>query len=476
MIKHKKLAHFTEASSSVIYPIYLEQKLCPTLVEELGYDPVSDIDAEYGVITTVNTLSKLPFKNIYFLGLGKEADITTSLLLQAFGKVVKAVKEDDLVVDLVKAHTDSICSLEIAALFTEAAIIADYKFTKITAEPSLTKTFDLLSDQDISATIDKAVIVASAVNNARTLGNTPSNLMTPLHLADYATKLASECGLELTVYGNKELKEMGAGALLGVNQGSAHEARLIVLKYNGAGDEPYSALVGKGLTFDSGGYNLKPSNSMTGMKFDMSGGGNVLSAIEAISKLKLKANVYAVVPATENMISGEGYKCDDVLVSLSGKTIEVTNTDAEGRIIMSDAFTYIQNKGATKIIDVATLTGACMVALGDAYTGAFSNDDEYVKKFIATAKLANEKVWHMPIGEEYAKVMKTQSVVADIVNSDGRMGGASMAAEFLHQFVNEGTSWIHLDIAGTASVKTATDLFAVGATGVMVKSLTKMFE
>ena len=476
MITQAKISHAVESNYSMIYPIYQGKSICKKIVAALGYDPLEDVDQSYGAITFLNTMGKLPFKMIYFIGLGKEEEINPTTMLNAFGKIVKTVKEENLLADLHHADTANISAQEIAALFTEAALLASYNFTKVGKAPEKEKTFELLSNDSIESVIEQTVVVANAINHTRTLGNMPSNLMTPVILAEYASKLAKECSLESTILTNKELEEIGAGALLAVNQGSEEEARLIVLKYNGAGDEPYTALIGKGLTFDSGGYNLKPSASMTGMKFDMCGGATVLGAIEVIAKLKLKANVYAIVPSTENMISGEGFKCDDVVTSLSKKTIEITNTDAEGRLILCDAITYATQLGAKKIIDIATLTGACVVALGDVYTGAFSNNDSFYNKFHAVSKEVNEKVWRMPLDDGYAKQLVTTSTVADLINSGGRMGGASVAAEFLHQFVEDDIEWIHLDVAGTASSTKANDLNPVGATGVMVKSLAKLFK
>ena len=241
---------------------------------------------------------------------------------------------------------------------------------------------------------------------------------------------------------------------------------MICLKYTNA-DTPYTAVIGKGLTFDSGGYNLK-GNSL-GMKYDMCGGADVLGVMKTLGALKAKANVYGIIPTTENLVSGKAYKPQDVITTLSGKTVEIISTDAEGRLILCDAITYAQQLGATQLIDLATLTGACVSALGDIYTGVFSNDDEYYQEFDKAMKESDEKGWRLPIDEEYFAKLKSHS--ADFKNSVGKAGaGASVAANFLEAFVEEGTKWIHLDIAGTA------DNDGTAATGAMVRSVVNMVK
>ena len=475
MIQQAKVQHPVDAKNSVIFPIYEDGHFCGKLAEVLGYDYTEELNKAYGEITKISTQGKLSYPTIYVLGLGSEKDICGEKILKAFGKVTKVVKEDSVSVYLKPVIAKKYNLSELVLLATEAILCASYEFKKINKEEKQEKDFEIIASDDVTKEIETATIVASAINHSRTLANMPSNYMIPEDLATYATKLAKECKLEITVFGNAELKEMGAGAILGVNQGSTHEARLIVIKYNGAGDEPYTALVGKGITFDSGGYNLKPSAAMTNMKYDMSGGAVVLGAMEIIAKKKLPVNLYTIVSATENMISGEGYKCDDVLISLSGKTIEVTNTDAEGRIILCDAITYAIQLGATRIVDVATLTGAVRIALGNLYTGVFSNDEEFYQDLCVAAKKAKEKIWRLPLDEEYAKLLRN-STVADIVNSPGKGPGSTIGAEFIHEFVTEGVAWAHLDIAATASSETDHDLGPKGSTGVMVKTLASLFE
>lgn len=475
MIKQSKIEHIKDSNISVLYPIYEDDSICSKIRNGLGYELNEEVDRKLGKVTTIYTLGKFPFKSITFVGLGKESEIATLRLQKAFNALVSANKENTVVVDIRRAITDNFDLHTLAQLFSESQVVSDYEFTKIGTTVKEEKSYEIIGAEDISTDIEKGCIIGTAINHARTLGDMPSNYMTPIDLAKYSKELAKECNLEIEVLTNKELKEIGAGGILGVNQGSTIEAHLIVLKYNGDGDAPYTALVGKGLTFDSGGYNLKPSASMTTMKSDMCGGANVLGAMEIISKCKLKANVYAIIPATENMISGEAFNCDDVLVSLSKKTVEITNTDAEGRLILMDGITYAQQLGAKRIIDVATLTGAVIVALGKTYTGVFSNDEMFYQQFKNAANISNEKIWRLPIDEDYTELLKT-SKVADLVNSVAGSAGSSIAACFLEQFVEEGIQWIHLDIAGTSYDAKCNPLASQGATGAMAKTMAALFE
>ena len=284
------------------------------------------------------------------------------------------------------------------------------------------------------------------MNLAKRLADTPANYMTSIDLMEEARELAERYNLEIEVLDNDALGEMGAGAILAVNQGSEYPAYIVNIKYRN-GDNDLISLIGKGIIFDTGGYNLK-SNSL-GMKYDMSGAADVLGTMEIIASLGLNVNVDGIICVSDNMLSGNSVKPGDVVISLSEKSIEITNTDAEGRLVLCDGITYAQRNGSKYLVDIATLTGACVGALGNTYTGVFSNDDEYYKLFEDALRKANEKGWRLPLDAEYAKMLESKS--ADIKNSSGkREAGASVAAEFLKSFVNEGTRWIHLDIAGTS--------------------------
>lgn len=405
------------------------------------------------------------------LGLGEAEKMTLDRIRETGGRLAREAKEDRCIL----ADTLACGKIGLEQAVYELAFGAaygQYEFAKIGAEPKERPEISLASQEDAAA--KEAALTAQCVNRARNLGNTPSNYMTPEALAKEAERLAEDLGVSCEILTNRELEELGAGAILGVNRGSSHEARLITLRYQGNGDAPFTALVGKGITFDAGGYNLKSASSMRGMKFDMCGGANVLGAFELIVRRKEKANVLAIVGATENKVGPDGYNCDDVLVSLSGRSIEITNTDAEGRLILCDAITYAQRQGAKRIVDMATLTGACITALGDRYTGAFSNSDAFFRELEKAAKEEGELVWRLPVDEEFRNTMK-KSPVADLVNAvPGGSGGSCLAAAFLEEFVEEGVEWIHLDIAGPSETGKERPWAAGGATGVMIRTLAGM--
>lgn len=413
-------------------------------------------------------------RHILILGLGDKEAMTPQKAGELIGECVRREKEDLCV------FTDTLAcdhvSIQDAAW--EAAYYAEYAlydFTKIRREKEQSPEISFASSQDIAPLCEQARLTASFVNHARDLGNMPNNFMTPEDLAEEASRLAKELNLDCEILTNKELEEIGAGALLGVNRGSSHGARLITLRYEGDPGAPWTALVGKGLTFDAGGYNLKSSSGMNGMKFDMCGASNALCALELIARQKGKANVMAVLGATENKIGPDAYTCNEVLVSLSGKTIEITNTDAEGRLVLCDAITYAQKQGAQKIIDLATLTGACVAALGKNYTGAFTNAPEFLNSLEKASQKTGEKLWQLPLDEYFHEQVK-KSTVADMNNCVSGIGaGSSLAAAFLEEFIEEGVQWIHLDIAGSSDFSDGKPYMAKGATGVMVRTLGEMF-
>jgi leucyl aminopeptidase len=291
-------------------------------------------------------------------------------------------------------------------------------------------------------------------------------------MADAARKMAAEYGLEVEVLEKEQMAEMGMGALLGVAQGSQQPPKFIILRYKGSSsDEVDVALVGKGITFDSGGISIKPSERMSDMKGDMAGGASVMATLITLARLKPKVNVTAIVPATENLPSGTALKPGDILMAMNGKTIEVLNTDAEGRLILADALSYARKLGARSIIDVATLTGACMVALGNVCTGAFGNNQELTSKVIAAGNEVGEFIWQLPMYDDYKEQLKSD--IADIKNIGGRYGGAITAAKFLEEFVNK-TPWVHLDIAGTSDTDKEKGYLVKGATGVPVRTLANL--
>jgi len=318
--------------------------------------------------------------------------------------------------------------------------------------------------------MDTARVIGESQNFTRTLVNEPSNRMTPTMLADHAKKMAQEVGLNCQVYGADKIKELKMGAFWSVAQGSDEPPALIVLRYEPAGapEKPVLGLVGKGITFDTGGISIKPADGMEKMKYDMAGGAAMLGAMRAIALLKPRVKVTAIVCATENMPSGKAQKPGDVQIAMSGKSIEIINTDAEGRLVLADGLFYARQLGCTHLVDAATLTGAVVVALGYVHAGIFANDDKMYERFSKAEDKAGEKFWRMPLDDEYKEVIR--SGIADIVNSGGRWGGAITAAMFLKEFAEE-TPWLHLDIAGTAWTEEAKPWIAKGPSGIAVRSL-----
>jgi leucyl aminopeptidase len=327
---------------------------------------------------------------------------------------------------------------------------------------------------ELDQAFERGRILGEAQNFSRELANEPANRLTPMILADRARAMAAEAGLEYEVLDQDRMRQLGMGSLLGVAQGSAEPPALIIVRYKPAGT-PKSAdhlgLIGKGVTFDTGGVSIKPADGMEKMKYDMSGGAAVLGAMKAIAQLKPSIPVTAFVPAVENMVGSRAQRPGDIVKSLNGKTIEVLNTDAEGRMILIDAITYAKRLGITHMVDAATLTGAIVIALGHVNIGAFTNNEAMLGKVMAAAKSEGEKMWHMPLDEEYKELLK--SAFADLGNIGGRYGGAISAAWFLKEFA-EDTPWVHLDIAGTAWLDDPKPYMAKGPSGVCVRTFTRL--
>ncbi len=325
----------------------------------------------------------------------------------------------------------------------------------------------------IEAALREGVILGEAQNFTRTLVNEPGNVMTPTVLGQKAAEMCSQYGLTCEVYGADKLKELKMGAFWGVTKGSQEPPALIVMKYEPAKApaSPVLGLVGKGITFDTGGISIKPADGMEKMKYDMAGGAAMIGAMQAIAQLKPSVRVIGVVCAAENMPSGTAMKPGDVQIAMSGKSIEIINTDAEGRLVLADGLAYARQLGATHLIDAATLTGACVVALGMVNAGSFSNDDETYQHFTDALKISGERFWRLPVEDDYREMIK--SSIADIMNTGGsRYGGAITAAMFLKEFV-EDTPWIHLDIAGVAWTEEQKPWMAKGPSGIAVRSITE---
>ena len=308
---------------------------------------------------------------------------------------------------------------------------------------------------------------------ARDMVNEPANVMTPTRMAETAGRVAGSDNLSLTVFEASQMREMGMGALLGVAQGSDQPPKLIVLEYNGDPERPENnlGLVGKGITFDTGGISLKQPGGMEAMKGDMAGGASVIAAMQVIARLQPKINVAGIIAATENMPGGSAQRPGDVVRAMNGKTIEVINTDAEGRLVLADALCWARQKGITRLVDVATLIGAMVVSLGKACTGVMGNDQSLVDQIAAAGDDAGERFWQLPMFDEYKDLIKSD--VADMKNSGGRQAGSITAAFLLSEFV-DGAAWVHLDIAGTSTASSTKGYHVKGASGVPVRTLAQL--
>ncbi|MFN8216159.1 MAG: leucyl aminopeptidase [Solirubrobacterales bacterium] len=349
---------------------------------------------------------------------------------------------------------DAVAPEVAAEALVTGTILGAYRFDRFRREdadepPTALESLTLLGPPQLGAAAEAARIGAEAQNRARDLQNTPANFATPSFLADRAEAIGREFGsVAVDVLRREEIVAMGMGGLAAVSQGSSEGPRLIVLRYEGGGSGPRLGLVGKGVTFDTGGISLKPGAGMNEMKFDMSGGAAVLEAVAAIAEIGLAVDLVAIVPATENMPSGTAIKPGDVITQYNGKTVEVNNTDAEGRLILADALAYAIELGAERLVDLATLTGAVLIALGSTYAAVIGNDDALAAELIEAGAATGELTWRLPLHDEYRELMK--GTVADLSNLGAkREAGTITAACFLEQFVDE-TPWAHIDIAGTA--------------------------
>lgn len=442
------------------------------------------------ISSEAKAITKLPIagkavKHILFVGLGEGKGLTAEVLRNAFGSIgkqLKASKKTAYTIWLESFTTENITEEEAAFLAGEGIGLGFYKVKhyKTTSNEADTYLEDVhfvaaSPAEEVAANYEVGHIYAEATNEARTLVNTPPNLLTATDLADYAEELGKQYGFEVEILNKAQMEELGMGAILSVNKGSVQEPRMITLKYKAKDTwEDVIGLVGKGVTYDTGGYSLKPRESMVGMKGDMGGAAAVLGAMKIIGETRPNKNVMAVVGATDNMVSGEALKPDDVITTLSGKTVEVLNTDAEGRLVLADAVTYAKQQGANYLIDVATLTGGVIVALGKDKTGALTNNEAFFEEFMEATVDTNEFVWRLPLTESDKKRIRN-SELADLNNSPGRDGHMIFGGGFIGEFA-EDTPWIHLDIAGTSDAGAAYDLGPKGGTGVMVRTLASFIE
>ncbi len=435
-----------------------------------------------GEQTLLHTLGKLPAERVLVVGLGRPEEYTLDRVRVASAEALRLLRKISarrVGSILHGTGPGGLDAVGAAQALTEGAILGLYRFNRYKADTDGGKEIASLAlmgrDRARLPLLEEAVrrgqIMAEATNAARDLVNEPGNSLTPRELARRAQALVRGTGVRARVFGPQALRRLGAGGLLGVARGSVEPPQLILLEYRGRGRGPHLGLVGKGITFDSGGISIKPAENMETMKGDMAGAAAAIAATVAIARLRIPIRLTTVVPATENLPSGSALKPGDILRALSGKTIEVVNTDAEGRLVLADALHYARMRRVTHLVDAATLTGACVVALGNVNTGAFTNDGALLDRVVAAGKTAGEKIWPMPMDPEYDELIKSE--VAEVKNSGGRRGGAITGAKFLQRFVGE-TPWVHLDIAGTAQTDKEKGYQVKGATGVMVRTFVNL--
>ena len=432
----------------------------------------------------------IPARRVLVIGLGKKEKFDLETVRQSIGKACSKIQKigikraSILVPGLdVPNLSKELGRSEVAQAAAEGAVLATYQYrefkTKDLEEQREMEELVLLEPQpERSRETEEGArvgeIIAQAANVARSLINGPGNVITPQAMAEEAERLAQRWNLKCQVLDEVAIKEVGMGGLLGVAQGSQQPPRFIILEYNRVpeGTAPI-VLVGKGLTFDSGGISIKPSQNMEDMKYDMAGAAAVLGAIQATAALELPLHVVGLVPATENLPSGTAIKPGDVIHSLSGRTIEVINTDAEGRLVLADALAYAERYKPAAVIDLATLTGSCVIALGHLASGLLGNDPELIDRIKRAAEKSGERVWELPLWEEYAEQIKSE--VADVKNVGGRPAGTITGAAFLGKFA-EGFKWAHLDIAGTAWTDKEKPYHPKGGTGVGVRLLAQLLR
>ncbi len=437
-----------------------------------------DIRGKFGEFTLVHTLGRLPSQRVVVAGLGKQADFTVDRVRALSGDLARYLRRQRIKTAATITHGAGIAGLAPEACATaiaEGTVLGLYRFLrhKKSEDDGELETLTIVEHDAAKVSIlerglEVGRILAEATNFARDMENEPSNYLTPTDMANQAQALADKTGLQCEIHGPDWLREKHMGGVLGVAAGSTQEPRFIVLRYNGAGSAKPIALVGKGITFDTGGISIKPAAGMEEMKGDMSGGASVIAAMGAIARLRPAVNVIGVVPATENMPGGSATKPGDVLETMAGKTIEVINTDAEGRLILADGLAYARQEGATAIVDIATLTGAISVALGNLAMGAMTNNAALYERIKSAADAAGERVWELPMWDEYKDLIRSD--VADMKNSGGRMAGSITAAMLLREFV-EDTPWVHLDIAGVDTFDRDKGVIVKGASGIPVRTL-----
>ena len=430
-----------------------------------------DLEGKTGQTLLLHNIPKLPSERVLLVGCGKEKEFNESRYREATARAVSALKDTgateitSYLTEIDVKGRDIAWKVRQAVEVTEAAL---YRFDRLKSKPNNNRralrrvVLAVPKRSDLGAgeqAIKEGQAIAEGVRLARDLGNLPGNICTPAYLAEQAGEIGKQYHLKVTILEKEEMQQLGMGALLSVARGSRQPPKLIVLEYRGGkDDEPPVTLIGKGLTFDAGGISIKPAANMDEMKFDMCGGASVLGAVKAAAELKLPLNLVGIVPSSENLPDGDANKPGDVVTSMSGQTVEVLNTDAEGRLILSDALTYAERYNPAVVVDIATLTGACVIALGAHASGLLANNDQLAREILNAGKYTHDRAWQLPLWDEYQKQL--DSNFADMANIGGREAGTITAACFLARYAKN-FKWAHLDIAGTAW-KTGKDKGATG--------------
>lgn len=418
-------------------------------------------------------------KRVLIIGLGKKKEMSDDVARLALSIAIK--KANQLKVESVISAIPAVDKYLVPSV--EGAFLADYQFSGYHQKEDKNKvnTAKKLSLLTINKTaggkVDQLSVVFKAVNQCKDLVNSPSNIVTPTYLEKEAQKIAKiNKKAELKVLSEEDAEKENMGGFLAVSKGSEEPAKMIVLSYKGnPRSKQVYGVIGKGITFDSGGLSLKPANGMSLMKSDMAGSAATLAVFRAAIELELKVNLVCIVAAAENMPGGKAYRPSDVITASNGKTIEVTNTDAEGRMVLCDALVYAQKLGVTKAIDIATLTGACIVTFGNVHTGLMANSDEWAKTYLESAGETGEKAWQLPMDKEYGELIKSD--ISDMINAnENRKAGTIVGGKFLEHFIKKGTDWIHLDIAGTSYLDADSGYLQKHSTGVPVRTIINLLQ
>jgi len=443
-----------------------------------------DIRGTEGELTLLHTAGRMASPRVLVAGLGKSERFTVDKVRDLSANVARFLRGKRIRSCATITHGAGIAGLDAAACaqaIAEGTLLGLYRFDHLKRAQEDATEIDEMSivEHDaakvpaLEAAVERGRILAEAACLSRDLSNEPANILTPTEFASRAQAMAGTYGLGCRILEREQAEQMGMGGFLGVARGSAQAPKFIILTYNGGVEGKAIGLVGKGITFDTGGISIKPSDSMLEMKGDMSGGGAIIAAMMAIARLKPKVNVTALIPATENMPGGNAVKPSDVLRAMNGKTIEVTNTDAEGRVILSDALSYAIQQDLMPIVDVATLTGAISIALGNVAFGVFSNSDALAERIKQASERTGEKSWPFPMWPEYKDLNKSN--IADVKNSGARGAGSIAAAFFLQEFVDD-RPWAHLDIAGVDFYDNEKGVLTKGASGIPVRTLVALVE